>query len=288
MDVVVSIIVPCYKQAHFLSEALQSVLDQSYTKWECFIVNDGSPDHTEKVAKEWTAKDRRFRYIFKENGGLPSARNAGISVSEGAFILALDADDILHPDYLHKTVPVLSENENLGVVSCYRYFFKNNISNIIHEFKTIGTHYRDLMFENQLMPSSLYRRKCWLEVGGYDESMIKGFEDWEFWLNITKRGWNFTFVEEFLFYYRKSEQSMLVDTINNSAEANTEYIFKKHKELYIKHFDNTAEVLFYYIKTHRLGKIEIRNSLEYKIGKLIMKPFIVIKKVSNSIFKNSK
>lgn len=66
---------------------------------------------------------------------------------------------------------------------------------------------------------------------------------------------------------------MLVDTINNHAEANMEYIFRKHKELYISYFDNTAEVLFYYIKTHRLGKINIKNSIEYKIGKLLLKPY---------------
>ena len=135
------------------------------------------------------------------------------------------------------------------------------------------------MFENKLMPSSIYRKKCWEEVGGYDESMVKGFEDWEFWLNITKRGWEFKFVEEFLFYYRKAKKSMLVDTLKNHSEANMEYIFKKHKELYITNFNNTAEVLFYYIKTHRVGKMEIKNSLEYKIGKLITKPYRIIQKL---------
>lgn len=269
----VSIIVPCFKQAHYLSEALQSVLEQSYSNWECIIVNDGSPDHTEVIAKQWTERDARFQYIHKKNGGLPSARNTGITQSKGEFILALDADDILHTDYLNKTVVILKENKNLGIVSSYRYFFIKNKSNIIYEYKATGLNYRDIMFENKLMPSSLYRKKCWEEVGGYDETMKKGFEDWEFWLNVTKRGWEFTFVEEFLFYYRKAKKSMLVDTINNHAEANMEYIFRKHKELYIEHFDNTAEVLFYYIKTHRKGKMKIKKSLEYKIGKLIIKPF---------------
>ena len=114
--------------------------------------------------------------------------------------------------------------------------------------------------------------------------MIKGFEYCEFWLNVTKRGWEFQFVEEFLFYYRKAKKSMLVDTINNHAETNMEYIFRKHKEIYKTHFDNTAEVLFYYIKTHRLGKMEIKNSLEYKIGKVIMKPF----KLVSLLFSKSK
>lgn len=279
MNAQVSIIVPCYKQAHFLNESLQSVLDQTYEYWECIIVNDGSPDNTESIAQQWCEKDHRFSYLYKENGGLPSARNAGIKRSKGEFIVALDSDDILHFDFLKKLVPELKLNNNLGIVSCYRYFFSKNKANIINKYTATGSTYYDLMFENKLMPSSIYRKKCWEEVGGYDESMVKGFEDWEFWLNITKRGWEFKFIEEFLFYYRKAKKSMLVDTLNNHAESNMEYMFKKHRELYTANFDNTAEVLFYYIKTHRVGKIEIKKSLEYKIGKFITKPFKIISKV---------
>ncbi len=97
MEKLVSIVVPCYNQAHFLDETLQSVLDQSYSNWECIIVNDGSPDNTEDIAKQWCNKDYRFTYLYKENGGLCSARNAGISISKGEFILPLDSDDIIAP-----------------------------------------------------------------------------------------------------------------------------------------------------------------------------------------------
>lgn len=280
----VSIIVPCYKHAHYLSEALQSVLEQSYVNWECIVVNDGSPDNTDEIARQWLAKDTRFQYIYKENGGLSSARNTGIIKSKGEFILPLDADDCIDKDFLNKLVPVLQQNDSLAIVSCYSKFFLDNKTNIIHELKPKGRKYQDLLFQNHLVAASLYRKKCWEEVGGYDESMKKGFEDWEFWLNLTKRGWEFTFVEEFLFYYHKAKKSMLVDTINNHAEANMEYIFRKHKELYIKHFDNTAEVLFYYIKTHRTGKMEIKNSVEYKIGRVIMQPFMMI----SQLFKDNK
>ncbi|GEL12392.1 hypothetical protein SAMN05192550_2257 [Flavobacterium glycines] len=283
-NALVSIIVPCYKQAHYLSEALQSVLEQRYSNWECIIVNDGSPDNTEIIAKEWIEKDVRFQYLYKENGGLPSARNKGIQKAKGEFIVALDADDILHPDYLRKLVPVLHTDKNLAIVGCYSKFFIDKVANVVHDLKPKGNNYRDLMYQNHLVATSLYRKKCWEEVGGYDESMKKGFEDWEFWLNITKRGWQFQFVEEFLFYYRKAKKSMLVDTINYHAEANMEYIFRKHQDIYCRHFDNTAEVLFYYIKTHRLGKMKLKHSIEYKIGKVIMKPFRLL----SQLFKANK
>ena len=89
MSELVSIIVPCYKQAHFLKDSLQSVLDQTYSHWECIIVNDGSPDDTEVIARQWCDMDSRFKYLCKENGGPSSARNAGIQISEGDFIQLL-------------------------------------------------------------------------------------------------------------------------------------------------------------------------------------------------------
>ena len=77
----ISIIVPCYNQAQYLDECLQSALDQTFQNWECIIINDGSPDETEEFAKNWTEKDARFLYFKKENGGVSFARNFGIGKS---------------------------------------------------------------------------------------------------------------------------------------------------------------------------------------------------------------
>ena len=96
----ISIIVPCYNQAQYLDECLQSVLEQTYENWECIIVNDGSPDDTEVVAKKWLEKDNRFQYLYKKNGGLSSARNAGIKQAKGVYIQLLDSDDLLQKDKL--------------------------------------------------------------------------------------------------------------------------------------------------------------------------------------------
>ncbi len=96
MNPLISVIVPCYLQAEYLDECLQSVYDQTYSNWECIIVNDGSLDNTEEIAKRWLEKDNRFRYIYKENGGLSSARNAGIREAKGEWIQFLDSDDMIH------------------------------------------------------------------------------------------------------------------------------------------------------------------------------------------------
>jgi glycosyltransferase involved in cell wall biosynthesis len=255
---------------------LQSVLDQSYAHWECIIVNDGSPDDTAIVAKQWCERNVRFQYVEQSNGGLSSARNAGIRVAKGEFILPLDADDILDADYLMKTVPELEQNRELGIVSCYTRFFKNTIADSFHELKPQGDRTIYLHYVNQLVATSLYRKECWSAVGGYDETMKKGFEDWEFWLNVTKRSWDFKIIPEFLFYYRKAQQSMLMQTIESHAEDVKQYIFTKHKELYIKDFDNCMEVLFYELKVQKKGHDHFKNSIEYKIGKVMTKPYRVL------------
>ncbi|PWH82807.1 glycosyltransferase family 2 protein [Algibacter marinivivus] len=279
MSKLVSIIVPCYNQAHFLNESLNSVLKQSYSNWECIIINDGSTDNTEQTVLNWTKKDNRFKYVKQQNKGLSNARNSGIKTSLGDYILPLDADDIIREDFLDKTVPELLENDDLAIISCNSKFFEGDITNIINELKPKGNTYHYLLYVNQLVATSLYRKKCWEQVGGYDEQMKTGFEDWEFWIAITKQGWEYKVVDDFLFYYRKAKKSMLVDTINNHFESNKEYIFKKHNDLYIDDFDNCMTVLFHQLKTYRASETKMKKSLEYKVGKLITKPFKLLKTI---------
>lgn len=274
-----SIIVPCYKQAHFLQESLQSVIEQTYQDWECIIVNDGSPDHTDEEARAWFKKDTRFHYIEQENGGLSSARNAGIKESEGTFILPLDADDILHKHFLERLVSELEENKELAIITPYSKFFEGSKDNVVNELKPNGDSYPYLLYVNQLVATSLYRKQCWEEVGGYDETMKKGFEDWEFWLAITKRGWKYKVVEESLFYYRKAKNSMLVTTISQDAEHVKEYIMHKHRDIYIKDFDNCIKVFTHHLTTSRRKEQRLQHSLEYKLGKLLLKPYRLAKQL---------
>jgi glycosyltransferase involved in cell wall biosynthesis len=277
MGMLVSIIVPCYNQAHFLDESLNSVLNQTYSNWECIIVNDGSPDNTEQVAKKWCKKDKRFQYLKKENGGLSSARNVGIKISKGEYILPLDADDIIHESLVEKMVPELNNNLDLAIVTPYSKFFAGNVSNITYELKPEGSSYRSMLFENNIIATSLYRKQCWIEVGGYDEQMKSGFEDWEFWIAILKQGWKFKVIKEFLFYYRKQEKSMLIDTLQNHRITNMEYVFNKHKEIYKDNFDVTLKYMFYLLKLYENKNKNLQKTKEYKLGKAIINPFKKLK-----------
>src|SRR4029450_1113854 len=89
----VSVVIPCYRQAHFLTEAIASALRQSYSNLEIIVVDDGSPDNTEEVVRRFPG----VRYIRQRNQGLAAARNAGVRASTGDFVIFLDADDRLVP-----------------------------------------------------------------------------------------------------------------------------------------------------------------------------------------------
>ncbi|MDT8303007.1 MAG: glycosyltransferase family 2 protein, partial [Sedimentisphaerales bacterium] len=118
----VSIIIPCYQQAHFLPDALASVQSQTCADWECLIVDDGSPDATAAVAKESTGKDSRFRYLYKHNGGLSSARNSGLDHAKGRYIQFLDADDVILPQKLEQQLQCLCGATPYALSYCnYRY-----------------------------------------------------------------------------------------------------------------------------------------------------------------------
>ena len=117
MNQLISVIVPCYNQAQYLDECLQSVLDQTYQDWECIIVNDGSPDNTEEVAKNWVEKDSRFKYFYKENRGLSSARNLGIEKSIGKYLFFLDSDDWLaSPNTFNTFINYLQVDSTIEVI----------------------------------------------------------------------------------------------------------------------------------------------------------------------------
>jgi glycosyltransferase involved in cell wall biosynthesis len=250
----VSIIVPCYNQAQYLSEALLSVLEQTYQGWECIIVNDGSPDNTEAVAQEWLEKDTRFKYIYKENGGLSSARNAGITIAEGEFILPLDADDRIGPNYLSLAVDEFKKDSELKVVYCKAEKFGDEVGEWILEPFTL----KNLSLFNMIFCSAIFRKNEWIEVGGYDVSMIYGFEDWEFWISILKNGGNVCKIDNICFYYRTKKSSMFNTISAMQHKKLYDYVCTKHIEFYINLFGNYPS---FYMEMEHLS-VQQRNQLK--------------------------
>lgn len=229
MNPIVSIIVPCYNQAQYLNEALQSVLDQTYENWECIIVNDGSPDNTEEVAQKWIDKDNRFIYLFKENGGLSSARNAGIVMANGGFILPLDADDKIAPNYIELAVFSFQEDDSIKLVYCKAEKFGNEMG--IWDLPPFSM--KGIATQNMIFCSSMYRKSEWERFGGYDMNMINGFEDWEFWIALLKNGGNVKCLDCIGFYYRMKPNSMIQVLDKEKKKKLHEYMSVKHADFFV-------------------------------------------------------
>ena len=226
----VSVVIPCYNQAEFLREAVESVLAQTYTSWEILIVNDGSPDDTSAVAQSLILQHstRTIRLIEKANGGLADARNAGIRFARGDFILPLDADDKIHPAFLAKTMALLEKNPDVSIAyTDWLYFGAHQTLRhaIDYNFERLCTK------ENLFTCTSLYRKAAWTAAGGYNTNMTKGLEDWDFWISCGKRGFTGKRIPEPLFFYRAKAGSM-IHTVQPHVRTMFARIVLNHSDIY--------------------------------------------------------
>ncbi|GAB0155138.1 glycosyltransferase family A protein [Chryseobacterium sp. Alg-005] len=266
----ISIIVPCYKQAVYLDECLQSVLEQTHQDWECIVVSDGSPDNTEEVVRKWMEKDSRFQYLYKENGGLSSARNAGIEIAKGEWILPLDADDKIGAQYVE-----LAEKEfNKGYTIIYceaQKFDAENEKWILPEYSR-----QVLAVKNVIFCTAFFRKKDWEKVNGYDTRLIYGWEDWDFWISLIKNGGKVHKINQICFYYRVKKNSMIKEMSSDNGDKKKlthNIIYKKHIEFFTKEL-GTFETLF-----ENNQKLTAENNHLKKI--LNSKRYLLVNKIFN-------
>lgn len=247
----VSVVIPCYNQAHFLPEAVESIVQQTYPHWECIIVNDGSPDNTSEVARRLIERypNKKIRLLEKANGGLADARNAGIALSRGGYILPLDADDKLHPLFLEKTVSILDSSPIYSIVYVDEQNFGD--SSHVHKKSDVVT-LEKLLKINVHDYCSLYRKDVWKRIGGYSPAMYLGAEDWNFWIGAAKHGFRFYHLCEPLFLYRNRAGSMVSETIAKMHEVKAHIVLHNSElfsqdaliraEAVIKNMDETSKV----------------------------------------------
>lgn len=225
-DPKVSVVIPCFNQGQFLEETLSSVFLQSYKSWEVIIVDDGSTDSETRGFLDqidWP----RIRMIRQRNRGLPAARNAGISEARGEFIVPLDADDQLEPEYFHAMVSTLDGHKEAAFAHCWATLFGDL------DYVWVPRPYNPflLLLSNSVIGCVLMRKQAWDAVGGYDETMLDGNEDWELWIRMMENGWGAVEVRDPLFRYRKHGVSMSVAT-ESRFELGRSQIRERHRDLY--------------------------------------------------------
>lgn len=251
----VSVIVPCFNQGKFILETLESVCKQTFTNFECIVVNDGSTDDSLVKMKGFCEDDPRFHYIDKFNEGVSVARNTAIRQSRGKYILPLDADDKIAETYLEKTVGYIEQHPEVKLVCTNtRLFGAKKTDYELPEYE-----YRREICRNILVCTALFRKKDFEKTTGYNPLMVKGLEDWDFWLSFLKEEDIVHRIDEPLFFYRMKYDSRNRNSFKSYARIRQQ-IWENHKDIYANYFFNPVESDEYQT---------LLNSKEYKIGKLL-------------------
>ncbi|KAF2510808.1 glycosyltransferase family 2 protein [Flavobacterium zhairuonense] len=268
----ISIIIPCYNDYRYVEQAINSALNQTHLNKEVIVVDDGSNLDTKEVLKRLEPKITKL--ITQENQGQSKARNIGIEASEGKYILVLDSDDFFDLSFCQKAMEIFLNSEDAKLVTCQaNLLFKDGSSRI---FTPNGGGITDFIFGNSALGTSMFKKADWNACGGYDEDMRNGFEDWEFFIRLLKNGGQAVVIPEPLYTYRKRNYS--TTSIANSKKYELlAYVFNKNKTLYIENFELYTDYLLKLVQKEEIEKKKKMNSIDYKIGTFVLKPFRIIK-----------
>ena len=199
MTPALSVIIPCFNHGQYIQEAIDSVLQIKNIGYEIIIIDDGSTDPF-TISKLHELKETGFTILSQHNSGLAHTRNKGIEAASGKYILPLDADNKIKPEYIYKALPLL-ESDEFDIVYSKPLFFGTYSSG--RHYKTRPFEIMDLIVENYIDACAVYKKEVWEKLNGYDTTMpYPGQEDWEFWIHAFAKKCAFKFLDEELFYYR--------------------------------------------------------------------------------------
>ena len=236
---ILSVIIPCYNHGKYLQDAIDSVIRYTDQPVEIIIIDDGSTDiFTVEKMKE--LQKGCYHIIQQPNSGLAKARNAGITVATGKYILPLDADNRIKADYIRKALPLLESNQ-CDIVYAKPDFFGDNIAN--RKFETKSFDGTDLLFGNYIDACSLFKKDVWIQNNGYDENMpFAGLEDWDFWISSYFKNFRFKFIDEPLFEYRILQNSMIVEIFKDDRYLKSQkYLINKYFPLFIREMQKISQ-----------------------------------------------
>lgn len=215
----VSVIVPCYNYAAYVTEAIESVLAQTYKDIELIVVNDGSTDNSDAIIRK-LLKKHNFIYHTQENKGIVATRNKGIELARGEYVIQLDADDWLESTYVAETVRCAQKNKADIVYTQAAIFGKVTFNT---EYPAFNLEY--LKHNNYIHASALLHRKVF-NNRKYDEYLRdKWYEDWDLFLDACLDGSTAHLVDKPLLHYRKHH-----DVVSRSDDLDNTF-----KELLVRH-----------------------------------------------------
>ena len=235
-DDLVSVIMPAFNADKFISDAIQSVIQQTYSNWELIVIDDGSSDSTAAILAEAPADERR-RVVHQDNTGLAAARNRGLAESSAPHIAFLDVDDRWHPSYLAEMCAALDKApEAAAAFAGWRCISDDGSplpQQMLMSTEQTAQLAIDLKWRNAILPSALVaRRSAVAQAGGFDIE-LEACEDWDLWLRLIALG-SFVAVSQILMEYRVHAASMT---------ENVEHIEHERLKLNAKHLGPLGEPL---------------------------------------------
>ena len=250
----VSVIIPAYNRRDFVTEAIDSALNQTYRDFEVIVVDDGSTDGTGEMLKE--RYDDKIRYFYKENGGCASARNYGIKMARGEYIAFLDSDDRYLPEKLEDQVGILEKNNRCGFVSSDVIFFddgKEYLFKTIRPDKNGDIAYPIFMFTYFSLCASVFRKSCFDKVGYFNETMRYN-EDTDMLLRVAINfKAEFSYKPTFLYRVHKEGKSTNAVNLLHAVYESSVNVFKLYPDFKI----NDKKI------NKRLARIKLDLSMEY-------------------------
>lgn len=225
----ISIIIPCHNQGKYITQCLDSILAQTFSNYEVLIIDDGSTDNSLQLIESYFKKFKHIRLISQKNLGVVAARNNAIRKATAPYIYPLDADDIITPDCLEKLYEAMIHGKGDIITSRVMLFGLRN-----EEACMLAPTVWNMLFQNCLVNSALFRKSDFEKVGGYDHAFDDGAEDYDLYLNmIINQKLKIYRVPEILFYYRQKDISESRDLqsrlkfSNISKNLNRKYFFRR-------------------------------------------------------------
>jgi glycosyltransferase involved in cell wall biosynthesis len=215
----VSVIIPCYNQARFLGEAVDSVLAQTHESWECLIIDDGSSDNTADIAVSYARRDGRIRYLGQDNRGLGSARNRGLAEARGAYVQFLDADDVLLPEKIARQMEILRGHRAPALSYCNFYvtdgpdLSRRTTNHLCEPRLVMESAVLDIAarWETELsipVHCFLIDSRFLRERGFCFDERLGSHEDWDLWMRIFHSDPVIKHVPEKLAVYRRHQDAL--------------------------------------------------------------------------------
>jgi glycosyltransferase involved in cell wall biosynthesis len=233
----VSIIIPFFNSGDFIDEAVCSAEKAAEDfKAEIIIVDDGSTEKNSLDQLIKIEKGRKHKVIRRANGGPGAARNTGVKESTGKYLLFLDSDNKLRPEFIKSCLPSLQCDTKTGVVYGNTDFFGETTTR--KSFKSRRFNSYEILVDNYIDVCSLVRRRAFEEVGGFDEERrIIGYEDWDLWIRLSGTSWKFVYLPQTLFDYRLRKESVITLASSDENYHNVQqYVMGKNAVLFHKRF----------------------------------------------------